>query len=137
MFKIGQKVVCIDDTPPSSENGSDYWGEVGSYSIYLAKQNEKEGREMITIVVSSANADYFYATIDGKVVCKSRTPFLTAARYLLAHGTHSRSKIRMVHANNLEEISLLSTVGAAAKLTVEEGDKPPRFRPWRAYQVVR
>ena len=24
MFKIGQKVVCVDDTPPSQTNGSDY-----------------------------------------------------------------------------------------------------------------
>lgn len=24
MFRVGQKVICIDDTPPSAENGSDY-----------------------------------------------------------------------------------------------------------------
>lgn len=24
MFHIGQKVVCIDDTPPSTQNGADY-----------------------------------------------------------------------------------------------------------------
>jgi hypothetical protein len=24
MFKVGQKVVCIDDAPPSTVNGSDY-----------------------------------------------------------------------------------------------------------------
>lgn len=24
MFKIGQKVICVDDTPPSAENGADY-----------------------------------------------------------------------------------------------------------------
>lgn len=24
MFKVGQRVVCVDDTPPSSQDGSDY-----------------------------------------------------------------------------------------------------------------
>lgn len=24
MFKIGQKVICIDDTPPSAQNGANY-----------------------------------------------------------------------------------------------------------------
>lgn len=24
MLKVGQKVVCIDDTPPSTQNGADY-----------------------------------------------------------------------------------------------------------------
>ena len=88
---------------------------------------------MITIWVSPANADYFFAMIDDEVVCKSRTPFLSAARYLLEKGVNPRTRIVMKHEGTPNEESLKSTVGAAAKLMVEEGNNAPHFRPWKAY----
>jgi hypothetical protein len=31
--------------------------------------------------------------------------------------------------------ALTATIGAAARLTVEEGDREPRFRPWKPFQA--
>ena len=63
----------------------------------------------------------------------SRQPFLDAARALLLDGCDSVTILTMRHAGS-DIDALRSTVGAAAKLTVEEGDRTaPSFRSWKAF----
>jgi hypothetical protein len=53
----------------------------------------------------------------------STKPFLTAARVLLAEGIDSGTVLRMRHQGSAT-IALSSTVGAAAKLTIDESVRP-------------
>jgi hypothetical protein len=65
----------------------------------------------------------------GKLLCVSRQPFLEAARVLLALGVSPETELIMVAANGTERLK--AKIGVAAKLTVEEGNRPPYFRPWK------
>lgn len=96
----------------------------------------------ILIVTPSRNPDgtRAYTTrgalFDGKVndrtiVTRSTQPLLDAARVLLADGVEPSTRIVMRHAGSMVD-ALISTIGAAAKLTVEEGERAPTFRPWKA-----
>lgn len=72
----------------------------------------------------------YSASIDGRVIiANSRTPFLAAARALLAEDVTPDSTITMRH-HGSDITSLRSTVGHAAKLTVRENETTgPRFEP--------
>lgn len=70
----------------------------------------------------------------GEIVASSRTPFLTAARKLLALGVNPETELVMRHSPDGIDC-LTSTVGAAAKLTVEEGGGPPKFRVWQPHPM--
>jgi hypothetical protein len=84
----------------------------------------------IRIVVTPVGGGKFDAVVCGVVLCRSRTPFLDAARALLAAGHDSDTAIEMWHAG-AKDCSLKSTIGAAAKLRVEESNFGlPRFRSW-------
>lgn len=61
----------------------------------------------------------------------SRTPFLTAARYLLAEGANPDAVIEMRHAARPDVIALSGRLGTVAKLDVHEGPNGPRFHKWR------
>ena len=75
----------------------------------------------------------FEARIDGELVCIDRVPFLTAARVLLERGHDPQTQIVMVTAWGTE--SLRSTIGAAAKLRVEENENcGPRFGKYRPFE---
>jgi hypothetical protein len=68
------------------------------------------------------------APADGRLICaKSRTPFLDTARALLAEGCDPDTIIVMRHAGS-ELDCLCSTIGAAAKLAVNEAG--PRIVQW-------
>jgi hypothetical protein len=65
------------------------------------------------------------------LLCRSRQPFLDGARELLAAGYPATAIIAMKHAGSHVE-ALRSTVGAAARLTVETDEQgTPIFRQWR------
>jgi hypothetical protein len=71
------------------------------------------------------------AQLDGRVlVASSRTPFCDAARVLVAEGFDPATRIVMRHAGSATN-ALTATMGGAAQLTVEEGDRVPYFRRWR------
>jgi hypothetical protein len=92
---------------------------------------------MIRIDVRPANRRGMYtAAIAGRDLCTSRQPFLDSARVLLGEGADPRTELVMRRENGT--ISLTSTVGYAAELTVEDGqDGVPRFRSYRAYSMGR
>jgi hypothetical protein len=89
------------------------------------------------IVVSPASTPgRFEARLDGELLCAARTPLLSAARVLLDRGASPTDTITMRHAGS-HTVAMRSTVGVAAKLTVDEtsGNGTPRFRPYDAPQM--
>ena len=64
--------------------------------------------------------------LDGRYLGRSTTPLLTAVRILLAEGLPPETAIEMRHQGSTT-ISLRSTIGAAAKLEVNN----ERFAPYR------
>ena len=75
----------------------------------------------------------FVTTLDGRQLCISRQPLLDAARILIGQGANPTDIIAMRHAGSPHD-ALRSTVGGAAALTVEEGEKVgPRFVRWKAF----
>jgi hypothetical protein len=73
----------------------------------------------------------FDGTVDGReVVTRSVQPLLDGARALLADGVDAATRIALRHAGSVTA-ALRATVGAAAGLTIEEGERPPIFRRWK------
>jgi hypothetical protein len=85
----------------------------------------------IIITVEPAGRDLFSARLNGRLLCKNRTPFCTAARSLLEQGYAPGSILTLRHIGSQTDC-LRATIGAAARLTIEEGEWAPRFRPWKA-----
>jgi len=67
-----------------------------------------------------------------KLLSSSRQPLLDTARVLLAEGVPPETSNAMQHKGSAT-IAMTSTVGEAAKLTVEEESDGPRFRKWRPF----
>jgi hypothetical protein len=85
---------------------------------------------MIEIIVKPAGRGRFCAMVGSRMlVIMSRTPFLMAARVLLADGIDPATPLRMRHEGS-SVISFRSTVGAAANLTVKETPHGPKFRTY-------
>jgi hypothetical protein len=95
--------------------------------------------QVLQVIEIEHRRDRFRAKFDGRVLVKSsRTPFLDAARVLLALGCDPDSIIAMKHKGS-DVVALRSRLGAAAKLMVEDcpgGSKPPRFVRYRARDRV-
>ena len=73
------------------------------------------------------------AWVGNELVCTSRTPFFSAARVLLERGTPHDEDMTMRHKGS-DMLGLSSTVGAAAKLTVTEGEQDGlRLRKFEPY----
>jgi hypothetical protein len=90
---------------------------------------------MIIIIVSAATtAGRYQARLasDGTLLVVSRKqPFFDGARRLLELGYAPDTVLVMMYANSDIEC-LRAPLGAAAALTVAEGDRdPPRFRRWK------
>jgi len=70
---------------------------------------------------------------DARILCVSHQPFVDAARVLVAEGYDPTETLTMRHVGSTT-IALTATLGAAAKLKVEEGaNGGPRFVqhvPW-------
>jgi hypothetical protein len=79
----------------------------------------------------STRGPLFDGAVNGRVLVKRSTqPMLDAARVLLGEGTAPATRLVMRHAGSPTD-ALIGTVGAAANLTVQEGDRLPHFRQWR------
>jgi hypothetical protein len=86
--------------------------------------------EVLAYPVGSGN---YAAEVGGTVVVKSsKTPLLAAARYLMAQDSACRDfPLTMVH-RGTDYVALSSTVGLAARCTVEEAlSGRPVFAAWR------
>jgi hypothetical protein len=89
----------------------------------------------IHVSISPATGGRFHARVQDRHLCTSRTPFFAAARVLVEEGADPETPITMSHEGSCI-VSLRSTIGQAARLTVEESERSgPRFvryRPFRA-----
>jgi hypothetical protein len=90
---------------------------------------------MIVLTVSpsgySNRGALFDGTVDGwSIVTRSSQPMFDGARSLLANGADPAAKLVMRHAGS-DADALRSTVGAAARLTVEEGERRPKVTIWK------
>ena len=92
-------------------------------------------RTPIDVLVYPAGSSGSYAAeVDGLVVVKSsKTPLLTTARHLLANDSSCRDcPIAMRH-RGTDYVALSSTVGLAARCTIEDGASGrPMFAAWRS-----
>src|SRR5262249_37183 len=70
------------------------------------------------------------ARCDGRLLCRSRQPFLDGARELLASGYPASAIVVMKHAGSELE-ALRSSIGTAARLTVNEDRM--RLVRWKAF----
>jgi len=93
---------------------------------------------LIVIEETSQRRGKFSAhLLDGrKLLSSSRQPLLDAARVLLAQGIPPETPLAMQHKGSAT-IAMTSTVGEAAKLTVEQEPGGPRFRKWRPFPASR
>ena len=90
---------------------------------------------IVTIAPIPTRPGCYTARCNGRLLCRSRQPFLDSARELLATGYPADTIIVMRHAGSAVE-SVRATVGAAAALTVsEEANRPPRFKLWKPRSV--
>lgn len=85
-----------------------------------------KGKGMQIVVKEFKRRGRFDMYFDGRYLGRSTTPLLTAARILLAEGLPPETPIEMRHQCSTT-ISLRSTIGAAAKLEVNN----ERFAPYR------
>jgi hypothetical protein len=75
----------------------------------------------------------FVVMLDGRRLCVSRQPLLEAARVLIREGIDPTTPIATRH-TGADFDAMTSTVGAAAKWTVEEGNTvSPTLRRWRPF----
>jgi hypothetical protein len=93
--------------------------------------------EQLIVVEPVDRHGRFAARLDGRVlVNSSRTPFLDAARRLIAEGADPSGIIIMRHRGS-DVDALRARLGVAAGLTVEERDsRTPRFVRWKALHLT-
>jgi hypothetical protein len=100
---------------------------------------ERKAAQHFTIIVAPlpGRPDTYAAWLNGRLIrTASRQPFLDAARVLMAAGHDPLTILQLRHAGS-DTISLRTTIGAAAKLTVIERDRHgPRFEPYRRWNAV-
>jgi hypothetical protein len=86
---------------------------------------------VITVAPVTERPGYYTARCNGRLLCRSRQPFLDGTRALLAVGYPANTTIIMRHAGSATEC-LRARLGVAARLTVETNEQGrPVFRPWR------
>jgi hypothetical protein len=95
-------------------------------AITVSPSREADGRR-----AHSSRGPLFDSAVDGRtIITRSTQPLLDGARALIAEGVDPARRIVMRHAGS-DVDALRSTVGAAAKLTLEEGERLPTLRPWK------
>jgi hypothetical protein len=90
--------------------------------------------ELVITVSPTGSPGRFRAVLAGTgelQVGSSRQPFMDAARVLIENGRDPGAVLVMKHAGT-DAVALWARLGTAAQLTVEEGDRIPRFRRWKA-----
>src|SRR5580765_144013 len=90
----------------------------------------------IIVIVRPAGNGRYFAMVRGTELPPKSEPFCNAARFLLPT-TNPATPLIMRHAGS-DTDALTSTVGAAAKLTVQEGEESgPRFIRWMPFPGMR
>jgi len=90
----------------------------------------------IHVSISPARGGRYHARVQDRHLCTSRTPFFAAARVLMAEGIDPETPITLGHEGSAI-VSLRSTIGQAARLTVEESERSgPRFVPYRPFRAA-
>jgi hypothetical protein len=85
----------------------------------------------MNIIIRPLGRGRFAASLGQRLLCKSKTPLLTAARILQAEGAPDDTPISMTHEGS-SVVAMRSTIGKAAGLIVEETDtKGPKFKAYR------
>jgi hypothetical protein len=91
----------------------------------------------MNITIRPLGREHFAALLNDRLLCESRTPFLSAARILQREGIPEDTIITMTHEGSAT-VAMQSTVGKAAGLTVLENDKKgPCLKPYRALSADR
>lgn len=85
---------------------------------------------MFEIVVSESSSGRFAARLGSELLGTFRTPLLSAARELQRRGVSEHAVLAMRHEGQ-DFVAMTTTVGAAARLAVEEGDM--RLRPYKPF----
>jgi len=94
--------------------------------IVVSPSIDAEGRR-----AHSGRGQLFDGRVDGRIIVeRSPTPFCDGARVLLAEGCDPATRFNMRHDGSTGD-ALRSTVGVAAKLMVEEGDRVPQVGRWK------
>lgn len=92
---------------------------VGRHRIIIREADDRHGRFEVLLP-------------DGSTLPASRTPLLSAARYLLGEGADPSAVVEMRHASRPDTVAAFGRVGALAKLDVREDQTSgPRFCKWR------
>lgn len=88
------------------------------------------------IDVRKLTQNLYEASMGGEVLCRSRTPLLSAARVLMQRGVDPNTELRMARLGS--EMTLMrARLGDAAELTVVEGGRGgPRFRKYEEFSGV-
>lgn len=85
------------------------------------------------IDVRKLTATLYEVSLNGEVLCQSRTPLLSAARVLLRRGVNPQTELRMVRFGS-DVTVMRARLGDAAELTVVENDKSgPRFGKYKEF----
>ena len=85
----------------------------------------------MNITIRPLGRGRFAASFGQRLLCESKTPLLTAARILQAEGMHDDTPISMTH-DGSSAVSMMTTVGRAASLIVEEtSTRGPRLKTYR------
>lgn len=88
----------------------------------------------MNIIVKEVSPSLFSATLDGDELCRSRQPLFATARVLSGRGVPPETELTMTHAGSTI-VAMRATVGAAAKLRVEEGEHGPRFNTFKPFDA--
>src|SRR5262249_47617787 len=107
-------------------------------SVLAPRPRQRRQRQLFTNAaitpasrVTATRNGRFHATLNGELLTTSRQPLLDGARELLERGYDPNTRIVMRHDGSKVD-ALPSTIGAAAKLTVEErAHRRIRFAAWK------
>lgn len=96
---------------------------------------------MIDLVIYPLGCGIYRVECDGRVICqRSSEPLLDGARALHRGGVGPGARVSLRHAGS-EHRSLVSTIGGAANLTVEESSKRGpifrQYRPWNGPRLTK
>jgi hypothetical protein len=128
--------------PETSKGPSPGTTDLSGYGLF--KQNNSprstkphgEQQRLVIIIAPVDQRGGFSARLNGRLLVTSRTPFLDAARCLIAEGSDPFSIIVMRHAGS-EIDALRARLGVAAGLIIEERNaRAPRFVPYRARDLT-
>lgn len=89
----------------------------------------------LNLTVYALGRGFYEAHLGSTVLCRSKTPFLSAARVLLEANHAPETQLTMTHEGSTV-VAMRATVGTAAAQSVVDNDSNgPRFTPYRAFNA--